>query len=218
MKKLKALVLPNKKAKMNLSYASTITSFMSLIEVSGIDLIAGSTDVCLNELFSYELIFVDASQADNIIFFQQPIFTSNYKDRIVLFGLSVEQKSIESIALLRGLKGVFFEHDALENMIKGIQKIKSGKYWFKRDTMETALRQLIGELPNQETSQQSQHKESHSLTKREKMIALLICKGAKNKEIAEQLYISVNTVKTHVFSIYRKTNSRNRVELINYSL
>jgi DNA-binding NarL/FixJ family response regulator len=215
--KLKAMALTNKKTEMSLSDNFTFTSFMSLIEVSGFDLISGSIDVFLNELSFYVLIFVDASQADNITFFQQPIFTSNYKDRIVLFGLSVEQKSIESIALLRGLKGVFFENDSLENMIKGIQKIKSGKYWFKRDTMEGALRQLIGKLPNQEKIQQPQYKKSHLLTKREKTIALLICKGAKNKEIAEQLYISVNTVKTHVFSIYRKTNSRNRVELINCS-
>jgi DNA-binding CsgD family transcriptional regulator len=50
------------------------------------------------------------------------------------------------------------------------------------------------------------------------MIVVLIGQGAQNKEIADQLHISVNTVKTHVYSIYRKTSCRNRVELIKWSM
>ena len=53
-----------------------------------------------------------------------------------------------------------------------------------------------------------------NLTKRENAIIGLVSKGAKNAEIAEQLHISPNTVKTHLYSIFRKTQSRNRVELI----
>ncbi|MFQ3197745.1 MAG: DNA-binding NarL/FixJ family response regulator [Paraglaciecola sp.] len=217
MNKLKACVLTNKKTEIGLSRHHTIAPFMSLIDACGFDLITGPINTCLDELSFYELIFVDAYKANDPSFFQQPIFTSPDKDRIVLFGLSSEQKNIESIALLKGLRGVFFEHDALDNIVKGIQKIKKGQYWFTRDTMELALRQLLEELPYQEPIQQSQYKQTHSLTKRERMIVSLICQGAKNKEVAEQLHISINTVKTHVYSIYRKTKSRNRVELINCS-
>ncbi|HAU92054.1 MAG TPA: hypothetical protein DCW59_06830, partial [Alteromonas sp.] len=44
-----------------------------------------------------------------------------------------------------------------------------------------------------------------------------VSKGAQNQEIADTLHISVNTVKTHIYSIFRKTNSRNRVELVAWS-
>lgn len=42
-----------------------------------------------------------------------------------------------------------------------------------------------------------------------------ILNGKSNKEIAEELFISLNTVKTHITNIYSKLNVSNRKELIN---
>jgi len=42
-----------------------------------------------------------------------------------------------------------------------------------------------------------------------------ICNGLSNKEIAEKLFISLQTVKDHTHRIYIKTNVRSRVQLIN---
>lgn len=42
-----------------------------------------------------------------------------------------------------------------------------------------------------------------------------IIDGKSNKEIAEELFISLNTVKTHITNIYNKLNVSNRKELIN---
>ena len=52
------------------------------------------------------------------------------------------------------------------------------------------------------------------LTKRELEVIELISKGLKNKEIANELYISVGTVKTHIIKIYSKLDARNRTEAI----
>lgn len=54
-----------------------------------------------------------------------------------------------------------------------------------------------------------------SLTTREREIASLICTGKTNKEISKDLYISLQTVKDHIYNIFRKTGIRNRVELVN---
>lgn len=51
-------------------------------------------------------------------------------------------------------------------------------------------------------------------TEREQEITILILQGKRNKEIAEELYISENTVKTHVKKIYSKLAVNNRRELI----
>ncbi|MDN5202791.1 LuxR C-terminal-related transcriptional regulator [Fulvivirgaceae bacterium BMA10] len=55
---------------------------------------------------------------------------------------------------------------------------------------------------------------NYSLTKREKEIALLLVKGNTYRQISEQLFISMPTVKTHVGNIYKKCKANNRIELI----
>ncbi|WP_148505176.1 helix-turn-helix transcriptional regulator [Paenibacillus beijingensis] len=51
------------------------------------------------------------------------------------------------------------------------------------------------------------------LTRKEKEILEYVRKGYSNEEISAQLYISVNTVKTHLLNLYRKTGASNRTEL-----
>ena len=53
------------------------------------------------------------------------------------------------------------------------------------------------------------------LSHREKEIVIEMCKGQTNKEIADSLFISLQTVKDHTHRIYIKTGLRNRVELVN---
>ncbi|GAQ24277.1 LuxR C-terminal-related transcriptional regulator [Tepidanaerobacter syntrophicus] len=56
------------------------------------------------------------------------------------------------------------------------------------------------------------------LTEREEEIVELLLAGKTYKTIGSELYISENTVKTHVKKIYSKLNIRNRTELINLML
>ncbi|MCL4119663.1 UNVERIFIED_CONTAM: hypothetical protein GTU68_042146 [Idotea baltica] len=52
-----------------------------------------------------------------------------------------------------------------------------------------------------------------SLSKQENTVKDLILKGKSNKEIAQELFISLSTVKTHITNIYQKLNISNRDEL-----
>jgi len=57
--------------------------------------------------------------------------------------------------------------------------------------------------------------ESAILTSREKEVIQLISKGRLEKEVADDLYISVKTVKSHISNIYDKLQVRTRVEALN---
>ena len=52
------------------------------------------------------------------------------------------------------------------------------------------------------------------ITARELDVIKLICKGKTNQEIANQLFISISTVKDHNYKIYQKLNIKNRTQLM----
>ena len=52
------------------------------------------------------------------------------------------------------------------------------------------------------------------LTSREEEILIPVAQGWTNHEIADALHISMSTVKTHLASLMRKLNARNRVEIV----
>jgi len=74
---------------------------------------------------------------------------------------------------------------------------------------------LLITLGLEETASNPFHRlKGKGITRRELEVAALICQGLKNTEIAEELYISLYTVYSHVKSIYRKVGVRNRAGLI----
>lgn len=58
----------------------------------------------------------------------------------------------------------------------------------------------------------------YNLTKREKDVLGLINKGYSNKEIADRLFISLSTVKKHIYNLFEKTQVQNRSQLISLFL
>ena len=53
----------------------------------------------------------------------------------------------------------------------------------------------------------------YNISDREKEIILLMLDGKSNKEIEEELYISIKTVKTHIYNIYKKLDISSRWHL-----
>jgi len=60
-----------------------------------------------------------------------------------------------------------------------------------------------------------EHLAKYKITEREFTVVTLIKEGMTNKEIADKLDISVNTVNNHVANIFAKTQVRSRIDLLN---
>lgn len=56
--------------------------------------------------------------------------------------------------------------------------------------------------------------EKYDISEREKDVLLLIIKGLSNKVISDKLFISLNTVKAHNKSLFKKLNIKSRFELV----
>lgn len=52
----------------------------------------------------------------------------------------------------------------------------------------------------------------HRLTRSERKVLSLVAQGKRNKDIADQLFVSVNTVKTHLQHIFKKLEVSSRIE------
>lgn len=57
---------------------------------------------------------------------------------------------------------------------------------------------------------------NHNISRREQEILNLLLKGKSNKEIEDALYISIHTVKNHIYSIYKKLGVKNRYQLVHF--
>jgi Response regulator containing a CheY-like receiver domain and an HTH DNA-binding domain len=65
--------------------------------------------------------------------------------------------------------------------------------------------------------QRSVKNEEEGLTEREREVLLLIAEGKSNKEIGDELHISIKTVKTHVSNLLMKCSAEDRTQLAIYA-
>ena len=105
----------------------------------------------------------------------------------------------------KGVRGIFYNDDPLANLAKGVPAILNGELWFSRkDLMKCIL--------DSNTDSQMAMELKASLTNREREILILIASGINNSQIADNLNISRNTVKTHLYNIYNKIKVPNRLQ------
>lgn len=64
------------------------------------------------------------------------------------------------------------------------------------------------------SNKNQQEHDQYGFTKREKEVIALLLKGYSNKKIAELMYISLSTVKSHIHNVFKKTKVSNRYEFI----
>ena len=53
-----------------------------------------------------------------------------------------------------------------------------------------------------------------ALSEREMQTAVLAAQGFGNRQIGEELFVSISTVKSHLYSVYKKSGIRSRYQLI----
>ena len=124
--------------------------------------------------------------------------------RVVLFNVPADMK-FQKKFVLKGIHGFFYEHDPLDNFMKGVRAVIDGKLWLSRETMTNCIFEGTD-------SDKSSKRISEKLTERQIEILALIAVGATNDEIADELCISSHTVKTHLYKIFKKINVPNRVQ------
>jgi DNA-binding NarL/FixJ family response regulator len=113
-------------------------------------------------------------------------------------------------ALKAGASGYLLKNTGLVQMIQALKELHDGG----SPMSANIARKLVTVFRDRE----KELKELESLSQRENETLQLLSKGLLYKEIAEQLSVSVNTVRQHIHKIYEKLHVQNRTEAINKAL
>jgi DNA-binding NarL/FixJ family response regulator len=111
-------------------------------------------------------------------------------------------------ALRAGASGFVLKDDSPEQLIAAIRTVAAGEALLS-PTITKRVIQKFARLPRP-----APPKELDDLSERELEVFRLIARGLSNTEIAQELYISETTVKTHITHILQKLNLRDRVQAV----
>ena len=105
-----------------------------------------------------------------------------------------------------GARGLVLKGDEPERLFSAIRTVANGELAFGDEIARQVLSTMASESRQTASSMTR-------LSDRERQISFLVAQGLKNRDIAEKLSISENTVKRHMQSIFGKTGARDRLEL-----
>ncbi|WP_394131527.1 response regulator transcription factor [Shewanella maritima] len=147
-----------------------------------------------------------------------PLIVSRIAGHVPVAIYQVERGSLDQeSALLLGVRGLLYSDQRMDLMLTGLRKMVSDELWYDRPLISKIFRRLVQNVDTKSDFPEETAAMLEMLTSRERTIIQLVSSGARNKEIADRLCISEHTVKAHISSIFRKTQSRNRVELLRWA-
>jgi len=109
-----------------------------------------------------------------------------------------------------GARGYLLKDINPDELIEAIRKVHHG-YSLIEPSLTTKLLDRFTQLAKKAPLE-------HSLTNRELEVLQQIANGASNQEIADALFISIKTVKTHITHIFEKLQVRDRTEAVTKAL
>jgi len=149
----------------------------------------------------------------------QRLQASKNKTRVIVLTASDDKNEFVQ-AMKLGTSGIVLKQTATELLIKSIRKVHAGEIWLDSHTTAAVIRQFVAadDAPAPAPQAAPRDRERSPLSQREREIVALVAQGFKNKEMAEKMFISEQTVKNHLHNIFDKLGVSDRLELALYAI
>jgi len=128
--------------------------------------------------------------------------------RILILSMHSERVFIEKL-YSTGISGYLLKSAGKDEIISAIEKVANGEKYYSAEVTTAILNRESNKLATITSSE---------LTRREREILQLISSGLSNPAIAEKLFLSTDTIKTHRKNIMRKLDVNNTAQLVKYAL
>lgn len=135
--------------------------------------------------------------------------------KIVIVGIRFNEENVMAM-MQGGVRGFFRFALSDEQLIKCIRVVARGEIWLEAELITPVFDEFIKEFMKKRdllkplTALSSE--KLKMLSPREMEVMELISHSMTNEEIADKLFLSPKTVKTHIRNIFEKAGIRNRVE------
>jgi DNA-binding NarL/FixJ family response regulator len=127
------------------------------------------------------------------------------KKAAVLVVTASEMPEDAMAAIQAGARGVILKRFAVDDLLQAVRTVATGGAWLPVALQAEVAKALHGGM-------------REVLTEREREIVRWVGLGLHNAEVAAKLFISEQTVKTHLVNIFTKLGVRDRVELSRYAV
>jgi DNA-binding NarL/FixJ family response regulator len=193
--------------------AANAAEGLSLLETSRPDI--GIVDIGLPDMDGIELTrrFKESQAA-----------AEGHQTKILVLTLQDNEESVMA-AFAAGADSYCMKNISFDNLLEALQVTNEGNAWIDPAIARIVLKQTKVTEPGSDAAaalktvtinaaepEYSQLIEAYPLTERELEVLQLIVEGCSNAAIAEKLYITVGTVKTHVRNILNKLCADDRTQ------
>jgi len=124
--------------------------------------------------------------------------------RVIMLSM---QSSSESIlrALKAGASGYLLKQSPPEELIEALHELHNGGA-----PMSSSIARMVVASFNKNKAE----KNEYELTEREREVLILLSEGYRYKDIAAKLFVSISTIRSHIYNIYEKLHVHNRTEAL----
>jgi LuxR family transcriptional regulator, positive regulator of biofilm formation len=157
------------------------------------------------------LLLLDCAEGEGVELLKTPeVETVLRVPQCLLVFFNVDpQKEDEGELVRRGVRGAFYRSDPPRMLVKGVVAILEGELWYSRKILSKfLLREKSIDAPGPGPAMDA----GTFLTPREREVLLWVAAGESNQAIADKLAISLHTVKTHIYRIFKKIQVPNRFQ------
>jgi len=134
------------------------------------------------------------------------------KSQLLLLGNIPAHEEIVNL-INAGARGYFDLNDPSGQLGEAVHAVDKGEIWLPRDKMSSIMDRIISVV-----GRDLKEKTLDQLTPTEFQVLRLIGQGKSNDEIASIMFISKNTVRSHIKSIYAKLDTHSRLQLALYAI
>lgn len=169
--------------------------------------------VSMEEVSSHDLsrslLLLDALHGPEEDVYEQAYYFNSTSPAVPVLLLNVDKDDpMFQVVELPNIAAIF-EMDCEETqLMMGVQAVDEGRFWLPRHYSDILLSKL--------RRSPSSEKIITDLSRRETEIMAQVSLGLTNEQIADKLFVSSHTIRTHLYRIYRKIGVRNRFQAIEW--